>query len=83
MPERIDDREPVMRLHPPRKGYRTLKRTFQQGGASGIMARRSILSCPSKPGSTKLDRMFILITLSSDFRVQLNSPITFAFVDIN
>jgi len=27
--------KPVLRLHPPRKGYRTLKRTFQQGGALG------------------------------------------------
>jgi large subunit ribosomal protein L30 len=28
-----------MRLHPPRKGYRTLKRTFQQGGALGYYGR--------------------------------------------
>jgi large subunit ribosomal protein L30 len=27
--------KPVIRLHPPRKGYRTLKRTYQQGGALG------------------------------------------------
>jgi large subunit ribosomal protein L30 len=27
--------KPVMRLHPPRKGYRSIKRTFQQGGALG------------------------------------------------
>ncbi|MCX6694375.1 MAG: 50S ribosomal protein L30 [Methanomicrobiales archaeon] len=27
--------KPVLRLHPPRKGYRTIKRTFQQGGALG------------------------------------------------
>ncbi|MHC1626296.1 MAG: 50S ribosomal protein L30 [Methanoculleaceae archaeon] len=27
--------KPVLRLHPPRKGYRPLKRTFQQGGALG------------------------------------------------
>ena len=27
--------KPVIRLHPPRKGFRTLKRTFQQGGALG------------------------------------------------
>lgn len=27
--------KPVLRLHPPRKGYNTTKRTFQQGGALG------------------------------------------------
>ncbi|MDK2974219.1 MAG: large subunit ribosomal protein [Methanofollis sp.] len=27
--------KPVLRLHPPRKGFRTIKRTFQQGGALG------------------------------------------------
>jgi large subunit ribosomal protein L30 len=27
--------KPVLRLHPPRKGYRTIKRTAQQGGALG------------------------------------------------
>jgi large subunit ribosomal protein L30 len=27
--------KPVMRLHPPRKGFRSIKRTFQQGGALG------------------------------------------------
>jgi large subunit ribosomal protein L30 len=27
--------KPVLRLHPPRKGYRTTKRTFPQGGALG------------------------------------------------
>jgi large subunit ribosomal protein L30 len=27
--------KPVIRLHPPRKGYRTLKRSYQQGGALG------------------------------------------------
>ena len=27
--------KPVLRLHPPRKGYRTIKRTIQQGGALG------------------------------------------------
>jgi large subunit ribosomal protein L30 len=27
--------KPVLRLHPPRKGYRTTKRTFVQGGALG------------------------------------------------
>ena len=31
--------KPVMRLHPPRKGHRTLKRTFQQGGALGYYGR--------------------------------------------
>ncbi|NYT04983.1 MAG: 50S ribosomal protein L30 [Methanomicrobiales archaeon] len=27
--------KPVMRLHPPRKGFRSIKRTYQQGGALG------------------------------------------------
>jgi large subunit ribosomal protein L30 len=27
--------KPVLRLHPPRRGYRTTKRTFVQGGALG------------------------------------------------
>jgi large subunit ribosomal protein L30 len=27
--------KPVLRLHPPRKGYKTTKRTFLQGGALG------------------------------------------------
>jgi large subunit ribosomal protein L30 len=27
--------KPVLRLHPPRKGYKTTKRTFPQGGALG------------------------------------------------
>jgi large subunit ribosomal protein L30 len=27
--------KPVMRLHPPRKGHRSIKRTYQQGGALG------------------------------------------------
>lgn len=27
--------KPVLRLHPPRKGFRTIKRTFPQGGALG------------------------------------------------
>jgi large subunit ribosomal protein L30 len=31
--------KPVMRLHPPRKGHRPLKRTFQQGGALGYYGR--------------------------------------------
>lgn len=31
----LEDVKPVLRLHPPRKGYRPIKRTFQQGGALG------------------------------------------------
>jgi large subunit ribosomal protein L30 len=31
--------KPVMRLHPPRKGHRPLKRTFQQGGALGYYGK--------------------------------------------
>jgi 50S ribosomal protein L30P, archaeal len=31
--------KPVLRLHPPRKGYRTIKRTFPQGGALGYYGR--------------------------------------------
>jgi large subunit ribosomal protein L30 len=31
----IPELKPVLRLHPPRKGFRTIKRTFQQGGALG------------------------------------------------
>lgn len=27
--------KPVLRLHPPRKGYKTTKRTYQQGGSLG------------------------------------------------
>ncbi len=27
--------KPVLRLHPPRKGYKSIKRTYQQGGALG------------------------------------------------
>jgi large subunit ribosomal protein L30 len=27
--------KPVLRLHPPRKGFRTIKRTYPQGGALG------------------------------------------------
>jgi large subunit ribosomal protein L30 len=27
--------KPVLRLHPPRKGHKSIKRTFQQGGALG------------------------------------------------
>ncbi|TAJ45253.1 50S ribosomal protein L30 [Methanofollis fontis] len=33
--EDIPGLKPVLRLHPPRKGYRTIKRTVQQGGALG------------------------------------------------
>ncbi|WOX57552.1 50S ribosomal protein L30 [Methanoculleus receptaculi] len=32
--------KPVLRLHPPRKGYKTIKRTFQQGGALGYYGPR-------------------------------------------
>ncbi|QYZ79083.1 50S ribosomal protein L30 [Methanofollis formosanus] len=35
MMQDIPELKPVLRLHPPRKGYRTIKRTFQQGGALG------------------------------------------------
>jgi large subunit ribosomal protein L30 len=31
----IPDLKPVLRLHPPRKGHKTTKRTFQQGGSLG------------------------------------------------
>lgn len=31
--------KPVLRLHPPRKGYKTVKRTFQQGGALGYYGK--------------------------------------------
>jgi large subunit ribosomal protein L30 len=31
--------KPVLRLHPPRKGYRSIKRTYQQGGALGYYGR--------------------------------------------
>ena len=31
----IPDLKPVLRLHPPRKGFLTIKRTFQQGGTLG------------------------------------------------
>jgi large subunit ribosomal protein L30 len=31
----VEGLKPVLRLHPPRKGYRSIKRTFQQGGALG------------------------------------------------
>ena len=32
--------KPVLRLHPPRKGFKTIKRTFQQGGALGYYGPR-------------------------------------------
>jgi large subunit ribosomal protein L30 len=35
MMQDIPELKPVLRLHPPRKGFRTIKRTFQQGGALG------------------------------------------------
>jgi large subunit ribosomal protein L30 len=31
----VEGMKPVLRMHPPRKGYKTIKRTFQQGGALG------------------------------------------------
>jgi len=31
----IPNLKPVLRLHPPRKGHKTTKRTFQQGGTLG------------------------------------------------
>jgi len=31
--------KPVLRLHPPRKGYRTIKRTYPQGGALGYYGK--------------------------------------------
>jgi len=33
--EDIPELKPVLRLHPPRKGFRSIKRTYQQGGALG------------------------------------------------
>ena len=33
--EDIPGLKPVLRLHPPRKGFRSIKRTYQQGGALG------------------------------------------------
>lgn len=39
----LADVKPVLRLHPPRKGYKTIKRTFQQGGLSAIMDPRSTI----------------------------------------
>jgi len=31
----VPELKPVLRLHPPRKGYKSIKRTFTQGGALG------------------------------------------------
>jgi len=31
--------KPVLRLHPPRRGYRTIKRTYPQGGALGYYGK--------------------------------------------
>jgi large subunit ribosomal protein L30 len=31
--------KPVLRLHPPRKGFLTIKRTYQQGGALGYYGK--------------------------------------------
>ena len=31
----VPELKPVLRLHPPRKGFKSIKRTFQQGGALG------------------------------------------------
>jgi large subunit ribosomal protein L30 len=31
--------KPVLRLHPPRKGYRTIKRTYPQGGSLGYYGK--------------------------------------------
>jgi large subunit ribosomal protein L30 len=31
----VPELKPVLRLHPPRKGYKTTKRTYNQGGALG------------------------------------------------
>ena len=35
----IPELKPVLRMHPPRKGYKTIKRTFNQGGALGYYGR--------------------------------------------
>jgi large subunit ribosomal protein L30 len=31
----VPELKPVLRMHPPRKGYKTTKRTYNQGGALG------------------------------------------------
>jgi large subunit ribosomal protein L30 len=35
----IPELKPVLRMHPPRKGYKTTKRTFNQGGSLGYYGR--------------------------------------------
>jgi len=35
----IPELKPVLRMHPPRKGYKTIKRTFNQGGALGYYGK--------------------------------------------
>ena len=35
----IPNLEPVFRLHPPRKGYRKIKRSFSEGGALGYRGK--------------------------------------------
>ena len=35
----IPDLKPVFRLHPPRKGYRKIKRSFSEGGALGYRGK--------------------------------------------
>jgi large subunit ribosomal protein L30 len=35
----VEGLKPVLRLHPPRKGHRSIKRTYQQGGALGYHGR--------------------------------------------
>ncbi|MDD1675335.1 MAG: 50S ribosomal protein L30 [Methanomicrobiales archaeon] len=35
----IPELKPVLRLHPPRKGFLTIKRTYQQGGALGYYGK--------------------------------------------
>ena len=35
----IEGIKPVLRLHPPRKGYEGLKRTYREGGALGYRGK--------------------------------------------
>lgn len=35
----VPELKPVLRMHPPRKGYKTTKRTFVQGGALGYYGK--------------------------------------------
>ena len=35
----VPELKPVLRMHPPRKGYKTTKRTFNQGGALGYYGK--------------------------------------------